>query len=276
MKPAKYATIALIIMTLLVIMLPAGHGADTYLIRAAVGDVKVIVDGKAHTAAASENLAGGETIVTGNNSMADLIMGQKGFMRIQENSRVAVSSLMKDDDRPDLDMNSGSILVILTRLVKGGSYEVKTPTQVAAVRGTIFQVSGNDNQSQLDVLAGSVLVNPVVNGVAQRKFSQLVSENQSLTLNKVLVLEILSKKKNFKLSAMRREIKDTILKHMAHIRQSPEFQNFNKELKNEINERILKIKQEINDKKLDRESLKERLKQEQERLREQMKTKENK
>ena len=252
------------------------YGKGAYKLVMMVGNVKIIAAGKTHAATVNENLSGGETIVTGSNSMADITMGGRGYLRVQEKSRVAVASLKKAGGDPDLDMKSGNVMLIMSKLTRGNNYDVKTSTTVASVRGTIFQVSGDESRSELDVFTGQVMVNPVSDGVVQRQITELVSEGQSLTLDKVIMNDILAKKKKITLSVLRSEVKDAFMKQALLIRDTPEFKKLNVEVKTELDDRILKIKQELKEKNLDRKSLKEQMKQEREKLREKMKRGETK
>ncbi len=243
-------------------MLPAGAAGKTgaYMLTFMLGDVKIVSDGTTRTAVLHQSLGGGETIITGPKSMADLLMGKNGYMRIQEKSKISLASLKKAKGDPDLDMESGRVMVIKSKLAKGNRYEVKTRTNTASIRGTVFQVSDSGKESQLDVLFGSVLVNPVLNGIVQRQVGEVVEENQSLTLDQALVQDILKKKKKMTAKEMRREVRESLMKHVAEIRRSPEFQKLNDDLKKQLKEQIEKAKKELEEKGLDRKSLKKKKK----------------
>ena len=241
-------------------------GKDAYKLVMKVGTVNIITAGKTRTAIVNQYLSGSETIVTGKNSLADISMSGKGYMRIQENSKVAVASLKKAAGDPDLNMSSGKVILIMSKLSKGNRYNVGTSTTVASVRGTIFQVSGDESKTDLDVFTGQVLVNPVSGGVVQSQIAEMVSEGQSLSLDKVLVTDILAKKKKITLSALRSEVKDAFMKQALLIRETPEFKKLNLDVKTELDQRIQKIKLELKDKNLDRNSLKDKLKEERDKL----------
>lgn len=267
MKKMKRAVIAMLAVSISLSLAAQGHAKGPYRIIMVVGDVKVVSGGATVSAAVDRDLDGGETIVTGPGSMADISMGGSGYMRVQENTRVTVASLVKASGGPDVDIDSGGVLVFLSKLLKGNNYEVKTRTTVASVRGTIFQVAGDEEQSQVDVFAGSVMASPVKDGVVQSQIVQMVSEGQSLNLTRLLVADILAKKKKLTLSALRSEIKEAFMKQALQIREMPEFKKYGGEdLKKQINERIEKIKLDLKDKKLDTGSLKEQLKNKKEEL----------
>lgn len=271
MKAKRYALAASIIVPLMLITAESASAGRTYAIMVAMGDVKVMKGGAVHAAAFNEKLTGGETIITGNASMADISMGGKGYMRIQEKSKISLAALKKRSDDPDLDMDRGGVIVIMSKLRKDDSYGVKTSTNVASVRGTMFQVNGDENESEVNVFAGSVMVNPVSNGEIQRQIAEMVAEGQSLTMNRELVLDLLAKKRTMKMSEIRREVRESFMRHINEIQATPEFKNQNVELRKIIDDRILKFKQELKDKKLDKDSLRDKLKEERDRQRKEIK-----
>jgi hypothetical protein len=256
MKYMHHAIIALIAVSMFAITPFPAHGRDGYRLMTALGDVKIITGKTARAAVSGENLNGGQTIATGKNSMADISLAGKGIMRIQENSKISVASLAKGGG-PDLDMEKGGVLVIMSKLSKGNTYQVKTHTQVSSVRGTIFQVAGDESRSQLDVFTGSVMVNPVADGAIQTQISEMVMEGQSLSLDKVLVRDILAKKRKLTLAAIRSEVKDAFVQQALLMRETPEFKKLNTDTRKELDDRVLKIRQEIKERRLDRKSLKE-------------------
>jgi hypothetical protein len=164
-------------------------------------------------------------------------------VRVQEGSKVTVASLKKTADDPDLDLDGGSILVMLSKLVKGESYQVKTNTQVASVRGTNFQVSSDQEESRVDVLDGKILVNPVADGEVKKEIAEYVSENQSLSLNRGTVREILAKRRQLKAAALEDRDIDGLLDRFSKIRGSRGFKKMSKEFQGAFEERIMKIKE---------------------------------
>ena len=240
-----------------------GVDAISYTVITAIGDVKIVNSAGSAPARIHQALSTGDTIVTGKQSLMDLAIGKQGIMRVQENSRISVASLVKSGDEPNIDMSSGNVLVILSKLIKSDSYEVKTRTQVASVRGTIFQVSGSENESQVDVFSGQVSVNPVLNGAIQRQIAELVSQGQSASLSKLLVLDILAKKKKVTLKAIRGEMKEAFLKQALLIRSNPEYKQIAAEARKEIDDRIKQIKKELEEKKEEQKSMIQKMKQDQ-------------
>ena len=267
----RYALAGLIIVPLLFVTARAASGARQYKIIMMMGDVKVAAGGSVHGAAFNEKLGGGETIITGGGSFADISMGGRGYMRIQERSKVVLAPLKKRPDDPDLDMENGGIIVIMSKLKKDDSYGVKTTTNVASVRGTMFQVAGDEAGSEVNVFSGTVLVNPVSNGEIQRQIAEMVTEGRSLALNRDLVMDLMAKKRTMKLSDIRREVRESFMKQIGEIQATPEYKNQSADLRKEIDDRVRKFKQELRDRKLDPDSLREKIRNERERQKSEMK-----
>ncbi|MBN2077780.1 MAG: FecR domain-containing protein [Spirochaetes bacterium] len=219
-----------------------GYGETPYAIKMFAGDVKIISGGKASAAAVDRVLADGDTIVTGKNSLADVSFGDRGLVRVQESTRLTVASLKKSAGDPDLDLAGGGILVMLTKLVKGESYQVRTNTQVAAVRGTSFQVTADGEGSQVDVLSGKILVNPVADGTIRREIQEYVSENQSLRLNRNAVREIIAKRRKMVISELKKGDLDRLAEKFHKIRDSRGYKRLNRGLRGEIEKRVNRIK----------------------------------
>jgi len=256
-----------ILIMLLTAMMHPVRAADVYTIVFTVGDVKITSAGASRPAVLGMKLNGGETIVTGANSMSDLSYGKSGYLRIQEKSRVSIALLEKrKKGDPDLGMESGRVMVVMSKLSKKNGYAVKTDTHVASIRGTVFQVSETGQESQLDVLFGSVAVNPVLDGVVKTEIEETVGENQSLTLTRGMLQDIIAKKKRMSLSEIRKEIRESMMNQIIQLRDSPQFKELGDKVKKEIEERVRTIKEELKQRNLDRKSLEEKMRQERERI----------
>ncbi|MCU0679478.1 MAG: FecR family protein, partial [Planctomycetes bacterium] len=156
----------------------------------------------------------GDSIRTGALSCADLLMGNLGIIRVQENSLVKIDTLV-DPATGDTKfaMNNGKIYSTLGKLSKG-SFQVKTPTSVASIRGTSFRISAGAYDSRLDVLDGNVHVNPVQNDAVVTSVETMVGSNQTIRLDRDTVIQAIQKKRQLKPLALRqdeiRRIKDEI------------------------------------------------------------------
>jgi len=118
-----------------------------------------IVDlkGKAHVKLANEKnwqpvkvgtvLHEGDTIKTAKGSWALLNLdgGKTATIEVKESTQLLLSELKKDGSNDVkntlLDLEVGKILIKVQKLRKEGSkFEVKTPTSIVGVRGTVFAI----------------------------------------------------------------------------------------------------------------------------------------
>ncbi len=241
-----------------------GYGRTQYTIQMVVGDVNIISGGKTSVAAMDGILAGGDTIVTGGNSMADISFGDLGLVRVQESTKVRVASLKKSADDSGLDLDGGGILVMLSKLVKGDSFQIRTSTQVASVRGTSFEVTSDGDGSRVDVLTGTIMVNPVADGSIRREIREYVSENQSITLNRGAVREIIAKRRKMIVSELKDRDLDGLVDRFGKLRDSRGYKRLNRGLRGEFESRINKVRKRRADrgnvKPLNRREIRQRVK----------------
>lgn len=136
----------------------------TFKVQFVLGDVKITGGAGERAANQGDSVAVSEIITTGKKSVADLLYGKSGVIRINENSHVTVTSIAdKSNNDTVMDMNNGKVFLTLTKL-KGTGFKVKTPTAVASVRGTSFTVLSDKKGAKLSVVRGTVAVNPVKEG----------------------------------------------------------------------------------------------------------------
>jgi hypothetical protein len=182
-------------------------GEQLITVTTAVGDVKLIT-AKGETAPKSGDLvAQGDTVVTGKASMVDLVYGDKGIIRISENSNVKIETLIaaQESDTARLAMDKGKLFVTISRLKKESSFEVKSSTSVAAVRGTSLRVTADENGSRVDVLKGKVNVVPVNKGNAVPEAAKVVEENRTVALDVQTVTAIAEKKQEIEVAVIPKE-----------------------------------------------------------------------
>lgn len=160
-----------------------------------LGDVKVSVNGAEKPAAQGDRLNVGDVIITGKKSVVDLIFGESGVIRVNENSNITVSNIAdKAGGETVMDMNNGKVFLTLSKL-KGTGFKVKTPTAVAGVRGTSFSVTSDKKGAKLSVMKGTVAVNPVKDGkVIEDKSIAVESGNKTGYIDKKSVEKIINGK----------------------------------------------------------------------------------
>ncbi len=144
---------------------PEREPAPAVTVASAVGSVTVVSGGEKKSPRRGDLLSENDGIVTGKASSLDLLIGGDTVIRVYENTNAKLSALLGEknaDGRFTLD--KGSVFVIITRLRKGASFRVLTPTTTIAVRGTSFRATA-DRGGQVAVLTGKTEVRAVKDGV---------------------------------------------------------------------------------------------------------------
>lgn len=101
-----------------------------------------------------------DIVTTGSNSFCDIKIG-KSILRIKSDSSIRLSQLRKNGDfeKTQIELSTGKILCKPKKLLKEENFLVKTPTAVAAVRGTQFSVETDKlNTTRIKVFNGEVKV----------------------------------------------------------------------------------------------------------------------
>ncbi|MFH0977457.1 MAG: FecR family protein [Spirochaetota bacterium] len=98
-----------------------------------------------------------DLLKTGENSFVIIQYGESILIRVQEKSSIEITSLF-DASLTELSISEGKVLSAVHKLAKDERYRIKTPTTIAAVRGTEFSVSHYRNQSVVAVYRGNVQV----------------------------------------------------------------------------------------------------------------------
>jgi len=123
-----------------------------------------------------------DVVATGERSSVDLMYNDEGIIRIAEKTEFSISTLSSgESDSTKLKLNSGKVFVSVAKLKKGG-LEVQTQTMVAAVRGTAFIVDAASDRSTLQVIKGSVKVNPVKDNQPLTGREVMTDEGKQITL----------------------------------------------------------------------------------------------
>ncbi|MBP7584617.1 MAG: FecR domain-containing protein, partial [Spirochaetes bacterium] len=170
---------------------------DPFALKAqfVVGDVKVESAAGSRVPAPGDTILESDTVKTGPYSQIDMVYGERGFLRLQENSLLRVSELReKQGGGTGLSLDQGKIFVVVSKLAKGTSFSVKTPLTLAAVRGTSFRVSADAKTARIDVVAGKVTVNPVREGKVVEEVSAVVENSQAVELTPEKVAAVFEKK----------------------------------------------------------------------------------
>ena len=174
-----------------------------FKVQFALGDVKISGAAGEKAASQGDELKAGDIIITGKKAVADLIFGESGVVRINENSRVTITSIAdKSNNNTEMNMDNGKVFLTLAKL-KGTGFKVKTPTAVASVRGTSFTVLSDKKGSKLSVVKGTVAVNPVKDGnVIEDKTVAVETGNRTDYIDKKAVEKIIMGKMEIPVMAM--------------------------------------------------------------------------
>ncbi len=101
----------------------------------------------------------GDEIATRNGNIV-IEFADNSTIRLEANSNLYFNKLSHFGKSGMVDtrlrLKNGSLTTDIPPLVKGSRYEIKTPSAVAAVRGTEFRLHSSENETRLEVLEGSV------------------------------------------------------------------------------------------------------------------------
>jgi hypothetical protein len=120
-----------------------------------VGTVQVKRAGKTLPARVSMDCKTGDTLVSSAASRMELRYPDNTLLRLDENARLVLTR--RDGGSPEPTLWFGRIWANVKRLREGGTgFGVRTPTSVAAVRGTVFAVDAADSSSRVRLYEGKV------------------------------------------------------------------------------------------------------------------------
>jgi len=140
-------------------------GADSpFKVQFFVGDVKISRGNVDISPKLDDQLNINDLIITGSKAYIDILYGSLGIIKINENSKVSITAIAgNENNNTVMDMEKGRVFAALSKL-KRVNFSVKTPTVVAAVRGTSFSVVNDVAGAKVAVLRGTVSAQPVKNG----------------------------------------------------------------------------------------------------------------
>lgn len=120
-----------------------------------VGSAEIIRGGKSEAAAVNSVVKSGETVKTSAGAMIVLQVSGSGNIKVHENTEFVFESI-DESGKTSIDLKNGSLYSKLKKLSKDQSYEIKTMTYTAAVRGTEFLSTSSEKDSGIKVLDGKV------------------------------------------------------------------------------------------------------------------------
>ncbi|MFW5860769.1 MAG: FecR family protein [Spirochaetota bacterium] len=183
-----------------------------FTVYSVVGEVTISSKDSTRDAVNGDSLQEGDTIATGEMSLADISYGNAGIVRVKENSQFSIKLLAQkaETENVNLTVEKGSLYSIVPKLSKGSMYKVQSDTCVASVRGTSFMVSNEKKKGRIDVLSGTVSVNPVKEGKVVEEAEEQVAEGNAVELEEKDVEVIVEKKEKIAVKEIEPQQLETI------------------------------------------------------------------
>lgn len=113
--------------------------------------------GSIATLEVGDRLQAGDEVMTSGYSHAAIQIGDTVMVKVDRNTTLSVSKLMAGKEH-ELFLKQGKVFSKVKRLTPGSEFRVKTPSIVAAVRGTSFSVSSGKAEQKVAVVEGLVQV----------------------------------------------------------------------------------------------------------------------
>jgi hypothetical protein len=157
-----------------------GAPAVTSVFSYITGDVKLIRAGQREDAVVGMRLNADDTIVTGENGRADLLIKDYGILKVGPGAELSLAKL--SEKKATINLMSGDMVSLINRASSSSEFSVVTPTAIAGVRGTAFLAGvsrGKDkNLVRFAVLSGAVAVSSGGEEIFLEKDLQIVIEGK--------------------------------------------------------------------------------------------------
>ncbi len=119
------------------------------------GVVKIEREGNVIEGKINDFLQKNDILYTEKDSVVDIIIRQKGIIRITDNTKIKINFITSENI--EIFQDKGSIITHLRKLKESENYSIVTPTSVAAVRGTSFITKIiNENQTNFALIEGRI------------------------------------------------------------------------------------------------------------------------
>lgn len=143
------------------------------------GDVFLSRDGGEEYLNIGDSVSQSDVIKTEEDGYCEIQLGDTAVIRMEANSILKIQTLVKGaaGNRTGIELESGTVLCKVKKLLDDESFQVKTNAVVCGVRGTQFSVSSEmDTETLLAVKEGAVAVTPR----SFEKVSELALEEKAL------------------------------------------------------------------------------------------------
>ena len=124
----------------------------------------ILADGMEKALKVGDSVKVGSTVKTGPNSTAIIRLTKECAVNLTENTETVVETLEESDTAPKvkLDLKSGTMSALIDPKAKGKmDFRIKTPSGVAAARGTFYSVAVENGRGYVNVKNGEVKVIPL-------------------------------------------------------------------------------------------------------------------
>jgi hypothetical protein len=139
----------------LLLLVAAGTPGDVASVTYLVGSVQLKRGGKPMPVRVSMTCKTGDTLISFKASRVELRYPDNTLLRLDENTSLVLTD--RSPGKPEPTLLDGKTWANVKRIVQGGTgFGVRTPTAVAAVRGTVFRVDGADSSSSVRLYEGKV------------------------------------------------------------------------------------------------------------------------
>ncbi len=131
-------------------------------VASVVGDVFRLQgsDGSLRQVKKGERMRPGETLITGENGFAHLVLSDNRYIRVSKNSQFTFTYLFRLTDnslKAEFFLESGNVSVdVRKKLRKNETLRTRTPVSVTGVRGTSFRVKMDGDINVIETLRGRV------------------------------------------------------------------------------------------------------------------------
>lgn len=210
-------------------------------IQFVAGDVQILTGATAKKATVGDRVNLKDTVVTGKDAMTDLQFGESGMVRINENTRVTVTAMLSDQKADaQAELSQGSIYCLFAKLMKNSSFQVKTSTAVASVRGTGFRVAEDADGSDLSVLEGKVQVAPLDDGKVRQDLATTVDEDHGIRLRRAEMRAMIKERRALRAMRIDERMRTRYFSDVAGIRKRAGFERMHGNIRTLIDDRIMK------------------------------------
>jgi len=145
------------------------------------GSVQVKHTGSWTEATSGMELYQSDSVRTGYNSSASIILFKGSVIRLDNNTEITLKKIIQQEETSvTIQQDAGRTWNTVKKISGIDNYEVQTPTTVASVRGTSFDVNFQNGITVVSVIKGMVNISKTENGTV---YTVELNENWSITVD---------------------------------------------------------------------------------------------